>query len=250
VAHPADTPLIRSPRSAAWLLIGCSALLVGSLSVCLLCVTVLRLTNGEPLVSLLARFQPPGEMIPSTTPTTELLFRDEFRDNRTGWNEFQERAAQVKLEGGKLQLTVVGPDRKVWATAPPTFGDFRLELDSGLLDGPPETRYGLLFRRQDDDNFYQFDIDGLGQYRLGKVVAGRYTPLIEPRLSNRVQAGQALNRLQVVVVGASLTVFVNGSELDTVNDTALREGHIGVFASLQGNGTSHLIFDNLHIYRP
>ncbi len=233
-----------------WVVIGCSVLAVGLLSACLLLVTVLRLTNANIVTALLGRGPVPeagGATPPAQGPP---LFRDNFRDNRSGWNEFQSSAGSAQLTNSRLQLTVVGPDHDIWSTIPPVFDDMRIEVDSGLFEGPAETSYGLIFRHQDDDNFYAFEVDGQGRYRLGKVVAGGYIPLVEPTPSPRVQPGQALNRLHVVAVGPRIVVGVNGVDVNEVTDATFERGHLGVTASLDGPGVGQVVFGNLVVYGP
>ena len=247
--NPAPPPT-RPPRATPWWLIGCSAALVCSLSLCLVAVTVLRVTGAEVLMPVLNRLNPANSPAAAPSPTPAPIFRDTFRANETGWNLFQGEKTAVTIEGNRLTLTVTGPDRDVWATAPRVFDDFRLEVDSGLLDGPAETSYGVIFRHQDDNNYYSFEVDGEGRYRLGKVLGGRYTALIEPSPSVRVQPGQALNHLTVKAVGPQLSLGVNGVEVASFVDRSFAAGRIGATASLAGAGTSVAVFGNLEVYRP
>ncbi len=247
--NPAPTPP-RPPRPTPWLLIGCSTVLVCSLSLCLVGVTVLRLTGAEVLLPLFNRVNAAAGSAATPSPTPAPLFSDTFQNNSTGWNLFQGDKASVTLERNRLKLTVTGPDRDVWATAPRAFDNFRLEVDSGLLDGPDETSYGVIFRHQDDDNYYSFEVDGQGRYRLGKVLRGQYTALIEPTPSPRVQPGQALNHLTVKAVGPQITLGVNGVEVGAFTERTFASGHIGATASLDGAGTSVVVFGKLEVYRP
>ncbi|MCW5848879.1 MAG: DUF1080 domain-containing protein [Anaerolineae bacterium] len=221
-----------------------------SLSLCLVSVTLLRMTGAEVLLPLVSQFSRANNPAAPATPAPQPLFRDTFRNNDTGWNLFQGEKAAVALDRNRLTLTVTGPDRDVWATAPRVFDDFRLEIDSGLLDGPSETSYGVIFRHQDDDNYYSFEVDGEGRFRLGKVLRGQYTALIEPSPSVRVQPGQALNHLTVKAVGPQITLGVNGVEVGSFTDRSFASGHIGATASLDGAGTGVVVFGNLEVFRP
>lgn len=249
--------MVEPPRNAPgsstavvpWILFGCAVAGVCLLSTCLLSIVGMQLTGGEPLLSLLARFRVPGESI-SPPPARDLLLGDDFRDNRIGWNLFRDATGSVEMERGRLVLSLTGPDRTVWATAPRRFADFRLEVDSGLESGPDPTVYGIIFRHVDDDNFYLFEIDGIGSYRLGKVIGGAYTTLIDPTGSDRVQPGQAMNRLQVTAIGSRIVVGVNGVDVGEITDRTFAEGAIGVSAALDVDGQSRVVFGNLQISRP
>lgn len=249
----ADTPTPPpSPlsRYAPWLLAGCSVLLVCSLSLCLIVITIARATGPEALLPLIERFNASNLQSAPTTPDRDLLLRDEFSDNRQQWTLYQRRAAEAGLEHGRMQLLVVGPNQRVSTTIPPSFTDFRLEVDSGLFDGPPETTYGVIFRHQDDANYYVFEVDGLGRYRFGKMIQGVYSVVIEPTMSDRVQPGQALNRLRVIAKGDGISLAVNGVDVVEVSDSSFGRGRIGLTASLDDSSQSRVVFDNLQIFRP
>lgn len=247
--------MIEPPRNAPgagtalvpYILVGCAIAGVCLLSTCLMSIVAMRLTGGQPFLALLAPRSPENGV---PVPPADLLFRDDFRDNRAGWTLFNGPTGRAELDNGRLALSVVGPDRNVWATVPRRFADLSLEADSGLERGADETSYGLIFRHLDDSNFYVFEVDGLGDYRLGKVVNGAYISLINPTASDRVQPGQALNRLHVRAVGPHITVGVNGVDVGEVTDGAFGEGDIGVSASLVGPGEARVLFGNLQVARP
>lgn len=249
MASNAAPPPTNLSRHAPWLLIGCATLLVLCLSLCLISVTVVRLTGIEVLLPLMERFNRSNA---PTAPASEPqpLFRDTFRDNAAGWPLFKRDKSEVRLEQGRLVLIVSGPDGVTQSTGGRVFDNLRLEVDSGLLDGPPETSYGLIFRHQDAANYYAFEVDGLGQFRLGKVVRGAYSPLLPAAPSDRVQPGQALNHLSVRAVGNQISVAVNGVEVGQVTDATFPSGHIGMRASLARMGVGQVVFGNLEVFAP
>lgn len=231
-----------------WILVGCAISAVCLLSVCLLSIVAMSLAGGQPLLSLLAPFNAP----PDTTPPTSanIRFRDDFHDNRAGWTLFQDATGGAAIESGRLAVFVSGPDRTALVTAPIRFDNFSLEADSGLESGAAEASYGLIFRHLDDNNFYLFEVDGLGNYRLGKMVGGGYTPLIPPTASERVQPGLAMNRLRVQADGPRIIVGVNGVDIGAVSDNAFSEGTIGVSAALVNPGDARVVFGNLQVSQP
>ncbi|MCW5880195.1 MAG: hypothetical protein KIS91_04580 [Anaerolineae bacterium] len=211
-------------------------------------IVAMSLAGGQPLLSTLASVNPPVALTPP--PAANIVFGDDFRDNSAGWTLFQDASGGATIESGRLVTTVSGPDRTVAATAPIRFDNFSLETDSGLEAGAVETRYGLIFRRVDASNFYLFEVDGLGTYRLGKIVSGSYTPLVPPTASERVQPGLAMNRLRVHANGSRIIVGVNGVDVDAVDDTAFSGGAIGVSTSLLGSGEARVVFGNLQVSQP
>lgn len=115
---------------------------------------------------------------------------------------------------------------------------------------PDDTSYGIIFRYQNDDNYYQFDVDGQGSYTLGRIVNGDYEAIIDLTPSEAIQKGQALNHFEVRCVGPSITVSINGRQVDQARDTTFQRGAVGVTAGLDSPSTSQVVFRALRIYRP
>src|SRR5262249_30716630 len=83
---------------------------------------------------------------------------------------------------------------------------------------------GVMFRYQDDRNFYRFVWNQKSKFRrLEKVEGGTATTL----------AGDALGyvkgrtyQLQIIVQGTSLIVFIDGAQIFSVTDSTFAEGTI------------------------
>lgn len=230
--------------------IGCVGLGLATLVTCLVFAALLRATGGEPLRTLLndLRSGSAAGLPPLTDRDT--LFADDFTDNKAGWREFSGREGSARVQNGRLDLTVVGPQQDVWTTMRGSYDDFRIEIDGGLMSGADDTSYGVIFRYQNDDNYYQFDVDGQGGYTLGRIVDGDYEPIIDLTSSDAIQKGQALNHFEVRAVGPTITVSINGRPIDQAKDTTFQRGAVGVTAGLDSPSTSRVVFRALRIYRP
>ncbi len=249
-AEPSLPPASPSRVGAPCLLIGCVGLGLATLVSCLLFAALLRATGGEPVRTLLNRFQSGGDVSLPPLTSRDTVFADDFMDNKAGWRAFNGREGSAAVGDGRLLLTVIGPSQDVWTTMRGSYDDFRLEIDGGLMSGADDTSYGVIFRYQDDANYYQFDVDGQGSYTLGKIVKGDWEPIIDLTSSDAIQAGQALNHFEVRAVGDRITVSVNGRRLDQVQDATFARGAIGVTAGLDSASTSQVVFRTLRLYRP
>ncbi|MFN8485595.1 MAG: family 16 glycoside hydrolase [Anaerolineae bacterium] len=247
-SSPPPAPASRSGVSC--FLIGCVGLGVATLVACLVFAALLRASGGEPLRTLINDLRFGGA--PGLPPLTDhdTIYADDFTDNKAGWREFSGREGSARVGSGRLDLTVVGPEQDVWTTMRGNYDDFRAEIDGGLLAGADDTSYGIIFRYQNDDNYYQFDVDGQGSYTLGRIVNGDYEAIIDLTPSEAIQKGQALNHFEVRCVGPSITVSINGRQVDQARDTTFQRGAVGVTAGLDSPSTSQVVFRALRIYRP
>jgi len=109
--------------------------------------------------------------------------------------------------------------------------------------GPEHLPYGLVFRYQDDQNFYAFVVNSLGMYALYLCQNGEYTPLIPFQPSTAIYQGASANLLQVIVRATSIDLYVNGQLLAAVEDETFTRGGIGLYA---GPGL-YVRFDDLEI---
>jgi len=100
---------------------------------------------------------------------------------------------------------------------------------------------GLMFRYQDDDNYYRFSWDQQRNYRrLVKKVDGNFTLLAEdsvPYIKNKVY------KLGVSAEGDRLRVSIDGVKIFDVNDTDISSGSTALYA--WANSTS--LFDGIKV---
>lgn len=91
--------------------------------------------------------------------------------------------------------------------------------------------YGIEFRATKDaqpDQYYLFCLLPSGGYFLEKQIDGKLVQpgLVPPKESPRVNRGAAVNRLGVLAEGQTISLFINGYQVDTVTDTSLSSGTI------------------------
>lgn len=124
---------------------------------------------------------------------------------------------------------------------------FQVSVDtewiSGVEDYVINHSYGLMFRNTGGNNQYRFEIasenaGSLGYYRFS---AGTHT-LVDWEHSTVINA-YGWNRLSVQCNGTKYTLLINGTIIQTIEDTSFQEGKIALFV---GGGCS-VSFDNYKI---
>ncbi len=174
------------------------------------------------------------------------LFTDDFDDPSSGWPE-EEGTCGYLTELGEY-FVAFQDTNSVRPVVNPRFqppADFCYQIVAQPVEGPEHLPYGLVFRYQDDQNFYAFVVNSMGMYALYLRQNGEYTPIIPFQPSPTIYQGASANLLQVIVRGTSIELYANGQLLAAVEDETFTRGEIGLYA---GPGL-YVRFDDLEIAR-
>jgi 3-keto-disaccharide hydrolase len=183
---------------------------------------------------------------PALTP---LPYADDFSMPDSGWKTASDEAIKIGVQDGALHFTIDDLDTIAWSTPKDKrFGDFVLDVDATQVDGPIDNTYGVIFRYQDDRNFYRLDISGDGYYAVFKRKDGQWTKVQEYVETPTIKQGNATNHLQVIAKGSQFTFNVNGQAVKTFSDKDFSTGNIGVTAgTLSDSAGVHVAFDNVQV---
>jgi hypothetical protein len=126
-------------------------------------------------------------------------------------------------------------------------------LDDGIftvtvrqVSGATTRWKGIVFRLQDAENFYLFEIDGAGNWLVTKITAGVFSSLSQ-HASPALRTGiGAPNTLTVQMMGSHFTFSANGTTLGSVDDAAVP---LGVVA-LTGDDEADMLFTDVTISIP
>ena len=188
----------------------------------------------------------PSACGPALTP---LPYADDFSTPEGGWKTASDEAIKIGVQDGALHFTIDDLDTIAWSTPrDKRFGDFVLDVDATQVNGPDDNTYGVVFRFQDDRNFYRLDISGDGYYAVFKRKDGVWSKVQDYLETPAVKQGNATNHLQVIAKGNQFTFNVNGETVKTFNDSDFPNGGIGVTAgTLFDNAGVRVAFDNLAV---
>jgi hypothetical protein len=183
---------------------------------------------------------------PALTP---LPFADDFSNPNNGWKTASDETIKIHVQDGALHFTIDDLDTIAWSTPKDKrFGDFVLDVDATQVGGPNDNTYGVIFRYQDDRNFYRLDISGDGYFAVFKRKDGAWSKVQDYVETSAVRQGNATNHLQVIAKGNQFTFNVNGQTVKTFSDGDFPNGNVGVTAgTLFDNAGVHIAFDNLKV---
>jgi hypothetical protein len=166
------------------------------------------------------------------------------------------------LEGDDLGSTAVVNEQMVIAVKTPNtlqfttlqeqaFSDFVLEVDARQASGSPDSSYGVLFRMQDNDQFYRFEITGDGHFMLERRNSDGSWTRLSPDWTASAAINQGLNvvnRLKIIASGSQITIYANDVLLQQVSDSTYGSGAIGLDAGSFGDNNLQVAFDNLVVF--
>lgn len=183
------------------------------------------------------------------------LFRDEFVLGHTGaWALESDETGSSIIVPEQLMIELNAPNLVQYSKLiEPTFSDFSLEVDARLAGGSPTSTFGVMFRIQNPDEFYRFEITADGMYILERHDAnGSWVRHTDDWLDTTAinQGVEATNRLKVVADGDRITIFVNDILLEEVTDDAYPSGNIALDVGTFDGSGARVSFDNLIVLPP
>jgi len=205
--------------------------------------------TATPLLPDISQVEPVVETGP-TPVVLSLVYQDDFSDQSSGWDDAFDEHTLKQYGATKYHIEVDAPNLFAWGVANRDIADFVLEVVTKQWEGPDNNSYGVIFRVQDKDNFYRFDITGDGFFLLSKYVNANWLTLADWSQSPAINTGPSENRLRVSALNSRISVYVNGQFLAEVTDESFRRGDIGFFAGTFNEPGVHVSFDDLQIWAP
>ncbi|MEO7910635.1 MAG: bifunctional serine/threonine-protein kinase/formylglycine-generating enzyme family protein, partial [Roseiflexaceae bacterium] len=131
-------------------------------------------------------------------------------------------------------------------------GDFSVQIDlsDGSADRNGGAAQGLVFRGRDSAHFYALMINPrTTAYSLRKQDgADNWIDLIATKTSALIQQQDGVNQLRLDAVGNTFTLYLNGVQLDSAQDSSYTFGMFGTIIANTDASASTMRFDNLKIW--
>lgn len=181
-----------------------------------------------------------------------VLFQDDFSNASSGWKQGIAGDGEARYEDGAYRISVSQPSTDVWASPGFNFDDVRIEVDASKAGGPEDNDFGVICRSNGAKNFYFFTISSDGYYGIGKFKSGVQILIGETSMqtSDKIRRGEQINHIRADCVGSTLTLYVNGEEIRTVNDSDFSSGKVGLIAGAFDTPGTDIQFDNFSVLKP
>jgi len=187
---------------------------------------------------------------------SNILFQDDFSNKSGNWDEVNAEDGVTNYANDAYQIRVNTTQLDVWANPEgQSFTDVRIEVQATKQAGSTDNNdFGLICRYQDESNYYYFIISSDGYYGIGKVKDGVQN-LIDMADNNMlptdtITVGDATNTIRADCVGSTLTLYVNGQQVDSKTDTDFTEGNVGLMAGTFEEVYTDILFDNFKALEP
>ena len=168
----------------------------------------------------------------SLSRETEVLFEDDFSDEDSGWDIVSDEIGITDYLDGEYRIRVDATQYDIWAYPYQEFSDVDITVEARKEAGTDDNNFGIVCRAESNLSFYTGMICSDGYYAIQKVVSGEYVRLSSDyfEYSDVINQGNATNTIRLTCVGDSITLYANGVELATVQDSEIQTGDIGLIA--------------------
>jgi len=184
-----------------------------------------------------------------------LLFAESFTLGETAdWQLERDALGQTSMRDGALHIELFGPNIMQFAALPDEpFADFVLQVEARQLRGDLGNSYGVLFRMQNNQEFYRFEITGNGMYMIERRNGdGTWTRYVETWTDHPAinQGLNVTNVLRIEARGSEMAFYVNDVPVQEIQDTRYTSGTIALDAGTFVQSDMEVAFDNLTIRQP
>ena len=128
-----------------------------------------------------------------------------------------------------------------------TFDDFVLTVEVFPPREEIDFEYGVFFRDSDEGVYYF--VVGLDEFYVAASTDDEEINLVEP-VSLDVLADREPYKLTIEAIGPSLSFFVDGDLVATVEDDTAETGALGFFLDVLEEGDAEMELDNFLIETP
>lgn len=179
-------------------------------------------------------------------------WQDDFETVTTPgfWSEAADDDAERFFEDGAYQIVVNEADMIAWSLAGKlAYEDFLVSVDAAAASGSGDSRIGIVFRYQDQENFYLYSISSDGYYLLSRLAQDEWTRLIRWRPSDAIDTSDgAWNSLALLVEDGSFSLLANDQLLATYEDDDSYVGKIGLLAGAFDDDGAQVAFDDFSVW--
>lgn len=183
----------------------------------------------------------------------DVLYSDDFSSDSSGWAQVDDSNYTTTYTNGAYQIVVHQTYTDAWGNpSMHTFTDVRVEVDATKNGGSDNNDYGIICRYEDTTHFYFAAISSDGYFGILKMSDGEYSVLGRENLipSDLIAQGAATNHIRFDCVGPTLTLFINGTQVDEQVDDDYTAGNVGLIAGTYDEPGTDILFDNFTVYQP
>ena len=187
-----------------------------------------------------------------TTGPTEVpsLFKDDFSSSGSGWSTFTSDTGSVEYVDGEYVMGVFTNEWFIWGNPEESFGNVHIEVTARNTGGAADTSFGIICNyNSETQQFYYVAIDSQGFYAIAKTIPGQEDFFLtndnQWATSDDITKDSASYRVGADCGNGTITLYVDGVQIASVNDSDFSQGDVGLFAWTADQANSEIRFDDL-----
>lgn len=189
---------------------------------------------------------------PVESSDSDPLFQDDFSVGRTKWGTGTDADSAVEYVDDALNIQVFTKNYFVWTTPNDKEYD-KVHMEVTVINNgtDPTTAFGLICYKQYpiDQNNYYFAVTPAGEYAIAKAALAQDDVFLtnnnEWAKSDLIAKDAASYRIGADCGNGTLTLYVDGQQIDSISDSTYTTGGIAIFAWSGKEATStNVSFDD------
>jgi len=186
------------------------------------------------------------------TTDANILFQDDFSSSTSGWDEVRDEQGMTDYDQGGYRIQVQQSNFDYWANPGLSFTDVSVTVKATKIGGPDDNDFGILCRYQDVSNFYLLIASSDGFWGLGKVVNGdqELIGMSSMEATDAINQSNPSQTLRADCVGSTLTFYINGQQVGSVQDSTFSSGDVGLIAGTFDVAGTDILFDDFVVRKP
>lgn len=182
------------------------------------------------------------------------LYKDDFSDSNGPWGTGTDSDSSVEYAGGGLRMQVFSDNYYIWSGFSDTnYQDIHVEVTVKDNSSDATTAFGIMCHQQVTDSaFYYVAMTPAGEYAIVKAAVAQKDAFLtnngEWARSDLITTHAPSYRVGMDCGNGSITLYVDGKQIDSISDATYTKGKIALFAwsSKEPNG-SDVTFDDFVI---
>jgi hypothetical protein len=198
---------------------------------------------------LIQPFLDPSESWPT-------IIDDGFDQNTLDWPEGDDTdplaVINWTIEAGKFRWKATANDSFVWWVYPTmdAVTDFSLSVQMQQVSGAVDGEGGLIYRVQEPDLYYTFELNGLDQFAIYSHLDDGWHTLVDWSTSDAIRE-DAPNQLTVIATGSHFEYLINQQDVASLDDDSISNGMAGLLVGLaQPEDQGFWEFDDFKLKTP
>jgi hypothetical protein len=178
---------------------------------------------------------------------------DDFTNKNNKWDQVTNNDMTTDYYESAYHIVVNQTNYDAWANPDDlNFTDVQVEVDATMNGGPNYNDFGIICRYKNPKSYYYGVIGSDGFFSIFKKTADGGVPLSPSidQFSDKINTKASTNHIRFDCVGSTLTLYVNGTQIDQRTDSSYKDGNVGLIAGTYTEKGTDILFDNFFVYKP